>query len=47
MKRMKYSVIIRHFGGEVVGFTVGADSVSEAWEKLTRKLTFDHVRQSR
>lgn len=40
---MKYSVIVRYFGGEVTGYTVVANSVSEAWEKLARELTFDHV----
>lgn len=36
-------MIVRYFGGEVSGFTVRADSVSEAWEKLAGNLTFDHV----
>lgn len=40
---MKFSVIVRYFGGEVAGFTVRAESVSEAWEKLTRELAFDNV----
>lgn len=40
---MKYSVIVRYFGGEVSGFTVRADSVSEVWEKLAGTLAFDHV----
>ncbi len=40
---MRYSVIVRYFGGEVTGFTVKADSVSEAWEKLAGTLAFDHV----
>lgn len=40
---MKYSVLVRYFGGEVSGFTVRANSVSEAWEKLAGNLAFDHV----
>lgn len=40
---MKYSVSVRYFGGEVAGFTIKADSTSEAWEKLVGALAFDHV----
>lgn len=40
---MKYSVIVRYFGGEVSGFTVRAGSTAEAWEKLAAELDFDHV----
>lgn len=42
---MKYSVIVRYFGGEVAGFTVKADSAAEAWEKLAGTLSFDHVQE--
>lgn len=40
---MKYSVIVRYFGGNVTGLIVKADSVSEAWEKIFREVTLDHA----
>lgn len=39
----KFSAIVRYFGGEVSGFTVRADSASEAWTKLASSVDLYHV----
>lgn len=40
---MKYSTIVRYFGGQTEGYTVEANDTGEAWEKLMKAVPLKKV----
>ncbi len=40
---MKFSAVVRYFGGGVDDFTVKVKAIAEAWEKLWKRLSCDCV----